>query len=66
MSTFNSGKRSLQNILEDIETGKIQLPEFQRDWRWNDEHIQSLIASISQSFPVGAVMMLGKWRFSSF
>lgn len=66
MSTFDSGKRSLQNILEDIETGQIQLPEFQRDWRWDDEHIQSLIASISQSFPVGAVMMLkngGSVRF---
>lgn len=66
MSTFDSSKRSLQNILEDIETGQIQLPEFQRDWRWDNEHIQSLIASISQSFPVGAVMMLengGSVRF---
>ena len=45
MSTFDSGKRSLKNILEDIETGKIQLPEFQRNWRWDDEHILSLIAS---------------------
>ena len=58
MSTFNSEKRSLQNILEDIETGQIQLPDFQRNWRWDDEHILSLIASISQSFPVGAIMML--------
>ena len=66
MSTFDSGKRSLKNILEDIETGKIQLPEFQRNWRWDDEHILSLIASISQKFPVGAVMMLkngGSVRF---
>ena len=66
MITFNSDKRSLQNILEDIETGQIQLPDFQRNWRWDDEHIQSLIASISQSFPVGAVMMLengGSIRF---
>ncbi|MCY3552327.1 MAG: DUF262 domain-containing protein [Candidatus Poribacteria bacterium] len=66
MSTFNSDKRSLQNILEDIETGQIQLPDFQRNWRWDDEHILSLIASISQSFPVGAIMMLkngGSVRF---
>ena len=39
MSTFNSDKRSLQNILEDSQTGQIQLPDFQRNWRWDDEHI---------------------------
>ena len=58
MSTFTSDKRTLQDMLKDIKAGQVQLPEFQRDWRWDDEHIQSLIASVSQSFPVGAVMML--------
>lgn len=58
MSAFTSDKRPLQDILKDIKAGQIQLPEFQRDWRWDDEHIRSLIASVSQSFPVGAVMTL--------
>lgn len=57
-STFTSDKVSLNEILKDISKGKIQLPEFQRGWVWDDNHIISLIASISMSYPIGAVMML--------
>ncbi|MDA1191198.1 MAG: DUF262 domain-containing protein [Candidatus Poribacteria bacterium] len=45
-------------MLIDVECGKIQLPDFQRDWVWDDLHIRSLIASISLSYPIGAVMLL--------
>jgi hypothetical protein len=57
-TTFDSTKESLQNILDDVREGKVQLPEFQRGWVWDDEHIRSLLASISLSYPIGAVMML--------
>src|SRR5260370_40679720 len=57
-TTFDSTKRSLLDILRDIETGKIQLPDFQRGWVWDDEHVRSLLASVSVSFPIGAVMLL--------
>ena len=48
------------------ESGAIQLPDFQRGWVWGDEDIRGLLASISQSFPVGALMTLetgGKINF---
>ena len=57
-STFKSGEPSLPELLADIETGKIQLPDFQRGWVWDDDHIRSLIASVSMSYPIGAVMLL--------
>lgn len=66
MSTFDSTKRLLPEILSDIVKGKIQLPDFQRGWVWDDDHIQSLLVSIARSFPVGAVMLLetgGEARF---
>lgn len=56
--TFTSDKVSLNSLLEDISKGTIQLPEFQRGWVWDDNHIISLIASISMSYPIGAIMML--------
>ena len=68
MNTFASDKQFLQDMLKEIESGSIQIPEFQRDWRWDDDHIQSVIASVSQSFPIGAVMMLkngGPVRFAT-
>lgn len=58
MTTFDSTKLQLPKILADIVAGKIQLPDFQRGWVWDDSHIQSLLVSIGRSFPVGAVMLL--------
>lgn len=58
MSTFDSTKTNLKDLLKDITAGKIQLPDFQRGWVWDDEHILSLLVSIARSFPVGAVMLL--------
>ena len=55
---FDSTKKSLRELLKKAEDGKIQLPDFQRGWVWGDEDIRSLLASISQSFPVGALMTL--------
>ena len=58
MSTFNIDRPLLSNILTEIGTGRIQLPDFQRDWRWDDYRIRSLLASVSQAFPIGAVLTL--------
>lgn len=58
ITTFDSGKEFISDILGDVSVGKTQLPDFQRDWVWDDHHIRDLIASVSQSFPIGAVMTL--------
>ncbi len=58
ITTFDSTKESLLDLLRSIKEGKTQLPDFQRGWVWDEEHIISLLASISLSFPIGAVMML--------
>jgi hypothetical protein len=58
ITTFSSDKEALVDLLLSIHRGKTQLPDFQRGWVWDDEHIRSLLASITLSFPIGAVMML--------
>ena len=57
-STYESNDTAISDILKDIEQGANQLPDFQRGWVWDDERIRSLIASISNSYPVGALMFL--------
>ena len=57
-STFRTDEPFLQGILELIHNGAIQLPDFQRGWVWDDDHIRSLLASVSLSYPIGAVMLL--------
>jgi hypothetical protein len=66
MSTFDSTKTQLSDLLSRVVKGKLQLPDFQRGWVWDDEHIRSLLVSIARSFPIGAVMLLetgGQTRF---
>lgn len=58
MSNFDSTKIALPEIIREIKEGRIQLPDFQRGWVWNDAHVRSLLVSIARSFPVGAVMLL--------
>ena len=57
-SSFKSNDISIDDILKDINNGVIQLPDFQRGWVWDDYRIKALIASISNSYPVGALMFL--------
>ena len=49
----------LKDLLREIDTGNIQLPQFQRGWTWDNDRIRSLIASLTECFPMGAVMLLG-------
>ena len=58
MTTFDSTKSALSKLLEQVSEGKIQLPDFQRGWIWDDTHIRSLLVSIARSFPIGSIMLL--------
>ncbi len=57
-ASFDSTKTPLHDLLARAEGGKLQLPDFQRGWVWDDDRIRSLLASVSVSFPIGAVMLL--------
>ncbi len=58
MTTFTTNPVSLHTLLQRCEQGDIKLPDFQRNWVWDEYRIRSLIASLSQAFPVGALMTL--------
>jgi len=57
-AAFKTNPVSLEELLRQCGNGKIQLPDFQRSWVWDEERIKGLLASISQAFPVGALMTL--------
>ncbi|MCO5968938.1 GmrSD restriction endonuclease domain-containing protein [Actinoallomurus soli] len=48
----------LSFVLDQVATGKIQLPDFQRNWKWDDERIKALIATVTLDYPLGVVMTL--------
>lgn len=55
---FESPDWPLGELLKDIKLGKVQLPDFQRDWKWDDPRIVSLLATISRGYPIGVLMTL--------
>lgn len=65
---FKANPIPLKNLLNGVKDYRIQLPDFQRGWVWDDDRIRELLASISRGFPIGALMMLengGDIQFSS-
>ena len=55
---FESPDYELRELMKKVADGRIQLPDFQREWKWDDDHISSLLASISMGHPIGVLMML--------
>ncbi|TYK43553.1 DUF262 domain-containing protein [Actinomadura decatromicini] len=41
-----------------VDDGRIQLPDFQRPWKWDDERIMALLATITRHYPMGVMMAL--------
>ena len=57
-TTFETPQKMIKDLLDNVAIGKIQLPDFQREWVWDDQHVRKLIASISLSYPIGSIMLL--------
>lgn len=55
---MQTNARRITDLMQTIHSGKTQLPDFQRGWVWDDTKIKSLIASITNGYPVGAAMFL--------
>ena len=55
---FDTTKEDLKDILRSADSGKLQLPDFQRDYVWGDDDVRSLIASVAKGFPVGSLLTL--------
>jgi len=55
---MNTNDVDLTKLMEAVDKGTAQLPDFQRGWVWDDGRIKALIMSVIHNFPVGAAMFL--------
>jgi hypothetical protein len=46
--------KKYEHLFTDIDTGKIKIPMFQRDFVWTNEQTAKLIDSIIKGFPIGS------------
>src|SRR3954469_11653834 len=55
---FQTPLYELSDYLEWTNSGRIQLPDFQRGYKWEDERIRKLLVTILRGHPLGVVMLL--------
>ncbi|XVQ86498.1 hypothetical protein ACQP2K_03450 [Microbispora siamensis] len=48
--TFQNTRYDLGDLLKMVATGEVQLPDFQRPWKWDDERIGSLLATVTMGY----------------
>ncbi|MBT2386651.1 DUF262 domain-containing protein [Streptomyces sp. ISL-11] len=56
----------LKKLLADVASGGVQLPDFQRDWKWQDDRVRAIIATVTLDYPLGVVMTLETGGASPF
>lgn len=55
---FQTPLYELADYLKWTSSGKIQLPDFQREYKWDDDRIRSLLVTVVHGHPLGVVMLL--------
>lgn len=45
------------NILKDVQTGKIGLPDLQRPFVWRNDKVRQLLDSMLRGYPIGYIML---------
>lgn len=59
---FTTTDYSLRNLVDDIEMGRIGLPDIQRPFVWPDSKVRDLFDSLHRGFPVGHLLF---WKNGS-
>ena len=55
---FRTPDYLLSDLMNRARNGRIQLLDFQREWKWDDDRIVSLLSSVAMGHPIGVIMML--------
>jgi hypothetical protein len=53
---ITNGDLSYKKLIEHIDDGIIHIPEFQREFVWNEQKILNLLDSIYKSYPIGSLI----------
>ena len=55
---FHTIPRSMLQMLADLDSGQLALPDFQRTFVWAPDATRELLVSMIRSFPAGALLLL--------
>lgn len=65
--SYSIQSHKINEFLEMIGSGDVQLAEFQRKWVWDDKKVTKLLTSVLKGYPIGTLMLLqiGSKRFKA-
>ena len=55
---FQTPQYKLSKLLDQLGNGAIQLPDFQRGYKWDEERIRALLVTVTLGHPLGVLMLL--------
>lgn len=55
---FQQVQYSIDVLIQRVRTGRLALPDFQRDFVWNPSRVVELIDSVSRQWPIGSLLLL--------
>ena len=58
-SRLETGTPFLKDLIADMNSGQIKVPQFQRKFVWREEQALDLLDSIANNYPVGSLLL---WR----
>ena len=48
----------LLDLIAEIEAGRLALPEFQREFEWQDDRVEALLTTLLKGWPAGSLLFL--------
>ena len=54
---FDNIPSKVEDLLREVELGKIGLPDLQRPFVWPDSKVRDLLDSMLKGYPVGYIML---------
>lgn len=66
MAHFKTNPEKLDVLLKQIESRRLALPDFQRDFVWDGAEIQDLLVSVALEYPAGSLLFLKQKAAGNF
>ena len=55
---FQAVQHTIDKLIQWIRSGRLALPDFQRDFVWNPGRVVELLDSVARQWPVGSLLLL--------
>lgn len=55
---FQQVRHTIDYVVQRVRTGRLALPDFQRDFVWNPSQVVELLDSVSKQWPIGSLLLL--------